>query len=93
MGACPLGNKAHFVVDISIHAPRAGGDPKAQPKGRVNSNFNPRPYIGGRRYSGYIRTILRQFQPTPPVRGATELARFFAMVTQFQPTPPGRGGD
>ena len=57
---------------ISIHAPRAGGDPIICFIFCICPDFNPRPPCGGRRFKPhYGGRFVQQFQSTPPVRGAT----------------------
>ena len=78
-----------MVGEISIHAPRAGGDHKlCQAGGRV-SHFNPRPPCGGRRMTGVPSArALPRFQSTPPVRGATQRLRIHRRGNDFNPRPP-----
>ena len=60
-----------MVQEISIHAPREGGDVSGH-HGRVRPyHFNPRPPRGGRRWCIKEVTQWRLFQSTPPARGAT----------------------
>ena len=61
-----------MVADISIHAPREGGDTPALHIHFQTINFNPRPPRGGR--LAVSSTSSRRwwiFQSTPPARGAT----------------------
>ncbi len=76
-------------ADISIHAPRVGGDETRGFTGISDDYFNPRPPCGGRRRRrpGQLRTVL--FQSTPPVWGATSSATMIGMASRlFQSTPP-----
>ena len=57
--------------DISIHAPRAGGDSTSPGVGPPPKDFNPRPPCGGRRDDHASQLASGGFQSTPPVRGAT----------------------
>ena len=58
-------------LDISIHAPRAGGDLASGAATKTAQYFNPRPPCGGRRYRAKVTVGKDIFQSTPPVRGAT----------------------
>ncbi len=60
------------VINISIHAPRAGSDNILCIYDGADSDFNPRPPCGERRrkLGGSSQQI--EFQSTPPVRGATD---------------------
>ena len=57
--------------NISIHAPREGGDRRQSGLSGVGSHFNPRPPRGGRLQLSPDGTAIRLFQSTPPARGAT----------------------
>ena len=78
--------------DISIHAPREGGDFPAESPVQPGIYFNPRPPRGGRPSWPCVDLCIPLFQSTPPARGATDLS----YITQpymgnFNPRPP-RGG-
>ncbi len=60
-------------TDISIHAPREGGDGGGDVPIIHKGNFNPRPPRGGRRIPAADLSACRPFQSTPPARGATLL--------------------
>ena len=62
-----------FEMDstISIHAPREGGDPAADPGLPIPCDFNPRPPRGGRPSCTADQLLTQTFQSTPPARGAT----------------------
>ena len=64
--------KSCIFIDISIHAPREGGDTASQKHHQPKRNFNPRPPArGGDVLRGCIPCIMSSFQSTPPARGAT----------------------
>ena len=85
-----LQNSSH---NISIHAPREGGDVQTVTNFRVIVDFNPRPPRGGRRLCIGFRVLhANAFQSTPPARGATMGIRCIVpMIRIFQSTPPARG--
>ena len=58
---------------VSIHAPRAGGDPRPRLRRSRGYCFNPRPPRGGRRVEPVAGSGPDMFQSTPPARGATRL--------------------
>ena len=91
-GATVVIVRVRYVDDISIHAPRAGGD--GSPPGTYpdHQHFNPRPPCGGRHGAPVVgEAFSRLFQSTPPVRGATEMHILEADELIFQSTPPVRG--
>ena len=73
---------------ISIHAPRAGGDSVISPMICFCCNFNPRPPCGGRPPSRCARVWVGPFQSTPPVWGATVWSSSLNAYHAFQSTPP-----
>ena len=78
---------------ISIHAPRAGGDPNCRTALRPRRYFNPRPPCGGR-HSGILSDEeFAAFQSTPPVRGATIEQIFISRRTKISIHAPRAGGD
>ena len=82
------------VLDISIHAPREGGDPgrhRAASPGRWISIHAPRE--GGDRNLAVNTLPELSFQSTPPARGATTARYTSGSVIIFQSTPPREGGD
>ena len=83
------------IFEISIHAPREGGDVSGHHGGVRPYHFNPRPPRGGRRHCLSKEMASPAFQSTPPARGAT-IARgqrggCTADKAVFQSTPPARG--
>ena len=76
---------------VSIHAPRAEGDPTSTCRSRGGRRFNPRPPCGGRLFRGRMSDYYGVFQSTPPVRRATSRSqRRHLPHKQFQSTPPVR---
>ena len=62
-----------MIADISIHAPREGGDAEDGAAAGLRADFNPRPPRGGRpRYTSH-ELVPQLFQSTPPARGATPI--------------------
>ena len=84
--------KLAFVGDISIHAPREGGDGAFSQYRESHRYFNPRPPRGGRLIVLVVGLIIKKFQSTPPARGATAKAVMARRPGRnFNPRPP-RGG-
>ena len=81
-------------VDISIHAPREGGDRRDFYPLLDRLDFNPRPPRGGRRWSGmYKPNAQKHFNPRPPARGATEVSTFPTWLLYISIHAPREGGD
>ena len=80
------------VTQISIHAPREGGDDRS-PRGALYSRkFQSTPPARGATASASTASRPRAFQSTPPARGATPPARPRCSPRRyFNPRPP-RGG-
>ena len=78
------------LPEISIHAPREGGDLHQRRPTQRRADFNPRPREGATMIcndgDGYY-----QFQSTPPARGRQANGPTYDLVWVFQSTPP-RGG-
>ena len=92
-GATRRGTGQLQVLDISIHAPREGGDCGVLQRTHWLLYFNPRPPRGGRpdRSTGSF-ALYRKFQSTPPARGATKRkGNLLRRGHYFNPRPP-RGG-
>ena len=83
--------KLAFVGDISIHAPREGGDGAFSQYRESHRYFNPRPPRGGRLKGITAGRHPLLFQSTPPARGATVLYDWLSFTSKFQSTPPARG--
>ena len=90
-GATTKNAISEFQHQVSIHAPRAGGDDQERDLGVPAPGFNPRPPRGGRQLLGPGSTYNLSFQSTPPARGATSKPTMFVPRIQFQSTPPARG--
>ena len=81
-----------WVLRISIHAPREGGEAEAPPRRVEKRDFNPRPPRGGRRGNRGAVETKTDFNPRPPRGGATEAFKEgMVFVKDFYPRPP-RGG-
>ena len=79
-------------IEISIHAPREGGDAPTTIWSSPSRYINPRPPRGGRPGITSIGQYAFRFQSTPPARGATWLGRLVGTpLAYFNPRPP-RGG-
>ena len=70
-GATDVQKFSKEVVDISIHAPRAGRDPCPRTRASRGRYFNPRAPCGARRPARFLHRSSHTFQSTRPVRGAT----------------------
>ena len=84
--------KLAFVGDISIHAPREGGDSKALQPVAIHFYFNPRPPRGGRRQA-VLPTAppYMHFNPRPPRGGRLRGPGARVVFVDFNPRPPARG--
>ena len=79
-------------IDISIHAPYAGGDIWSGICFTISENFNPRPLCRGRRRCLSLSGQYQTFQSTPPMQGATyRLVRLIKSPCYFNPRPLCRG--
>ena len=79
-------------VQISIHAPREGGDRTTNRTQDSQQSFQSTPPArGATAYPDATVTGQNQFQSTPPARGATVTLRHFGTMARFQSTPPARG--
>ena len=76
---------------ISIHAPREGGDLAEIITAMGDSDFNPRPPRGGRRYRRNLPPAYANFNPRPPRGGRRMLSCLITISCIFQSTPPARG--
>ena len=72
-GATTRAMRASVDSDVSIHAPRAGGDSASVHARASARRFNPRPPRGGRRRHRACCDRMLVFQSTPPARGATAI--------------------
>ena len=80
-------------TDISIHAPREGGDHSFAVQATVFTDFNPRPPRGGRLLAHLDDRRPREFQSTPPARGATHRDRQRHRRHVISIHAPREGGD
>ena len=79
---------ADKLSDISIHAPRVGGDPRYDhAPGHGNISIHA-PRVGGDRVRLRLVISRLSFQSTPPVWGATRLQKKGCVEQLFQSTPP-----
>ena len=79
-------------AQISIHAPREGGDVWAGRRLRPDGISIHAPREGGDHILGGANRKKSEFQSTPPARGATFLTpSFTSHHLHFNPRPP-RGG-
>ena len=77
--------------EISIHAPREGGDLDflGTVLDFIISIHAPRE--GGDAGAARPRQKRKRFQSTPPARGATSISWVLSLILSFQSTPPARG--
>ena len=92
-GATLQKEQTEIAGEISIHAPRAGGDNKPSIILRPIFHFNPRPPCGGRLYKANKIHFCYLFQSTPPVRGATKVRYAGLTPTGISIHAPRAGGD
>ena len=91
-GATATYNGLSDLPEISIHAPREGGDTDGRPDRRHEPYFNPRPPRGGRRPDG--QAVMRHFAISihaPREGGDWSNSTWDAANIKFQSTPPARG--
>ena len=80
--------------EISIHAPREGGDGTVRPMRSLSQHFNPRPPRGGRRSSRRgRRSIHVNFNPRPPRGGRPSHSLHHAHRKRISIHAPREGGD
>ena len=81
------------LPDISIHAPREGGDLGLEQGTGVEPVISIHaPREGGDVNAERFVSFYQQFQSTPPARGATSKSGYGLHISQiFQSTPPARG--
>ena len=78
--------------NISIHAPREGGDCMSATRRSMPAYFNPRPPRGGRRFVRIdVLHDFNDFNPRPPRGGRPKHICRSAGSRLFQSTPPARG--
>ena len=96
----PRGGRRNKIFDkiknraqISIHAPREGGDFIDEVSLIWDNHFNPRPPRGGRPFTFFRRLLILIFQSTPPARGATLLMKSVLYGIIISIHAPREGGD
>ena len=90
-GATFVDGDAAGVVDVSIRAPLARGDPTKIRAPTRSSSFNPRPSCEGRLEDERIRCPRRSFNPRPSCEGRPWIAESLEIWPQFQSAPLLRG--
>ncbi len=85
-GAHPSGD-----MQVSIHAPCAGGDRQARGVKGQTGSFNPRPLRGGRPMPTTNVVAQAGFNPRPLRGGRLTVIIRHAAIYMFQSTPPARG--
>ena len=80
-----------LTVDISIHAPRAGGDYTEFMTSICHGNFNPRPPCGGRRPHIVQDRGGAGISIHAPRAGGDTVRQARNLLRVFQSTPPVRG--
>ena len=92
-GATAKLDEMEAYYNISIHAPREGGDAISRNKSTKAAYFNPRPPRGGRRNSSKNIAVVSLFQSTPPARGATWTLELPPSEVSISIHAPREGGD
>ena len=86
------GGGGHVSAEISIHAPREGGDIRRDRHRPNRDKFQSTPPARGATTKGVADMACNLFQSTPPARGATlRPPRRAGQRPDFNPRPP-RGG-
>ena len=81
-----------MAKEISIHAPREGGDLICFPQTANGLYFNPRPPRGGRRdFVAALLTSLGISIHAPREGGDAIVCMMVPVISIFQSTPPARG--
>ena len=84
--------KYHWDREISIHAPREGGDDRCRrglsPAGTISIHA---PREGGDRFRRHVLQTVCDFNPRPPRGGRLQTAQLITQPALFQSTPPARG--
>jgi len=74
--------------DISIHAPRVGGDNINGVMAVLQRHFNPRPPCGGRHFNMEGSSWQEHFNPRPPCGGRLDRDAIPEAMENFNPRPP-----
>ena len=90
-GATEIVDKAYRMMEISIHAPRAGSDHISGCRVRPDGYFNPRSPCGERRLPGMFPKSPRYFNPRSPCGERRQLVFITVSLKTFQSTLPVRG--
>ena len=77
-----------YALDISIHAPRVGGDPASTTWTSIRGRFQSTPPVWGATRDMQLLNAGIIFQSTPPVWGATGRLTTLEASVKFQSTPP-----
>ena len=92
-GATVRRGRGELSGNISIHAPRVGGDRRSYGLRWKGWYFNPRPPCGGRLCWTRTHAVRSLFQSTPPVWGATIYSDKLVDVDVISIHAPRVGGD
>ena len=90
-GATAISLLINQTIEISIHAPREGGDLLGIICQMIQLGFQSTPPARGATTVKAGLIWSRVFQSTPPARGATESRHESDDISLFQSTPPARG--
>ena len=90
-GATVINHRIADLENISIHAPREGGDRLSGLGAARGGDFNPRPPRGGRRLPDAEQDARSDFNPRPPRGGRQSKGWSRKPPPLFQSTPPARG--
>ena len=83
----------YSYVDISIHAPREGGDIRNGAYADDKDGFQSTPPARGATEGSYNEMLYGKFQSTPPARGATSRPTFTGRLCTISIHAPREGGD
>ena len=90
-GATPSLHTTVKGAAVSIHAPLARGDDKAERYRAIQAGFNPRPSCEGRRYCGMSKGAERRFNPRPSCEGRHVARSQKKGERRFNPRPSCEG--
>ncbi len=90
-GAIKLIKQGEMKKDVSIRAPRVGGDTRAFRAINLAACFNPRPPRGGRSVIFFTLQAMFSFNPRPPRGGRLCHYSGLACSCPFQSAPPAWG--
>ena len=82
-----------MVADISIHAPREGGDENQSCCTGVPENFNPRPPRGGRLFRLYLKLEVKAISIHAPREGGDNAVNSVINFFKISIHAPREGGD